>query len=208
MINLPKLQALIAPLSAPIPSALGVAVQAYLYFLPQSAFLGWIAAFGAFIGIEAIGGASCYAVVSLHRQKNYGIEFIVSLIGIIAYVSSGLLTLNHTPLLIFFFLAPFSYFAYAVLRNMEVELVEKRQETEAQLKLVIAQKNLANAEARKVKLINVQRSIGYIPKECREDVRILLEQDRTLSAREIGRKLGISPTTASEHKKIWEKENE
>jgi hypothetical protein len=30
--NLPKLQALIAPLSAPIPSALGVALEAYRYF--------------------------------------------------------------------------------------------------------------------------------------------------------------------------------
>lgn len=171
--NLPKIQAIAAPLSAPIPSALGVAVQAYLYFVSQSAILGWIAAIGAFIGIEAIGGASCYAVVKLHRQRSYGIEFYVSLVGILAYIASGYFVLHNTAILIFFILAPFSYFAYAILRSMETEIVEKVSETEAQIKLieteaqarameveaetklVEAQIKRINAETRKTKAENV-----------------------------------------------------
>jgi len=149
--NLPKLQALIAPLSAPIPSALGVALQAYLYFVVQSYFLAWVAAIGAFVGIEAIGGASCYAVVKLHRQRNYGIEFFVSLVGIAAYIGSGYFVLHNTAILIFFVLAPFSYFAYAILRSMETEIVEKVSETEAQIALINAETKRINAETRKAK---------------------------------------------------------
>lgn len=149
--NLPKIQAIAAPLSAPIPSALGVAVQAYLYFVAQSQILGWIAAIGAFIGIEAIGGASCYAVVKLHRQKSYGIEFYVSLIGILAYIASGYFVLHNTAILIFFILAPFSYFAYSILRNMQDEHIEKVSETEAQIRLIEAETRRINAETRKTK---------------------------------------------------------
>lgn len=149
--NLPKLQALIAPLSAPIPSALGVALQAYLYFIAQSYFLAWVAAIGAFVGIEAIGGASCYAVVKLHRQRNYGIEFWVSMVGIAAYIGSGYFVLHNTAILIFFVLAPFSYFAYAILRSMETEIVEKVSETEAQIALINAETRRVNAETRKAK---------------------------------------------------------
>jgi len=152
--NLPKLQALIAPLSAPIPSALGVALQAYLYFIGQSYFLAWVAAAGAFLGIEAIGGASCYAVVKLHRQRNYGIEFFVSLAGIVAYIGSGYFVLHNTAILIFFVLAPFSYFAYAILRSMESEIVEKVNETNAQIALTNAETRRINAETRKAKAGN------------------------------------------------------
>ncbi len=156
--NLPKIQALAAPLSAPIPSALGVALQAYLYFVTQSWILGWIAAIGAFVGIEAIGGASCYAVVKLHRQRSYGIEFYVSLAGILAYVVSGYFVLHNTAILIFFILAPFSYFAYSILRNMQDDHIEKVSETEAQIELINAETKRINAETRRAKAGNPTQS--------------------------------------------------
>lgn len=210
--NLPKLQALIAPLSAPVPSALGVALQAYLYFQMQSLFLAWVAAIGAFVGIEAIGGASCYAVVKLHRQKSYGIEFFVSLLGIVAYVYSGYLVLHTTAILVFFFLAPFSYFAYAILRNMETDIMEKRDETEAQIKLIEAQTKQINAETRKAKasvqpVQSVQLDTGHktdMSKVCRIDIKELLDSNPNMSARQIAKQLYISPTTASDHKKLYE----
>ena len=215
--NLPKIQALIAPLSAPIPSALGVAAEAYNYFakMDASGVWGWIAGAGAFIGIETLGGASCYALISLHRQRNYGIEFWIALAGIIAYVGSGLYTLADSPIIIFFFLAPFSYFAYSILRSMDVELIAKTTETETQIKLIEAQIKQLNAETRKARaggakpvqmnvVDSVQLSSGQMNGHCRADIAELLETDRNLSAREIARRLGISPTTASEHKKLWE----
>lgn len=201
--NLPRIQALAAPLSAPIPSALGVALQAYLYFVSQSIILGWIAAIGAFIGIEAIGGASCYAVVKLHRQRSYGIEFYVSLLGIIAYVVSGYFVLHNTAILIFFILAPFSYFAYSILRNMQDEHIEKVSETEAQIrlieteaqakavevdaqtKLIEAEIKRINAETRKVKANSTQPTHVRVVevKPCLCGATFTRSQDKAIHAR-------------------------
>lgn len=211
--NLPKLQALIAPLSAPIPSALGVALQAYLYFLTQSQFLAWCAAIGAFVGIEAIGGASCYAVVKLHRQRNYGIEFFVSLAGIGAYIGSGYFVLHHTVILIFFVLAPFSYFAYAILRNMEAEHGEKINETEAQIKLIEAQTRQINAETRKAKIgqptivrPNEQRTV-IEQQSTRDKIFAYLTEHPTAGPREIERSIGCSVSTASKWLNLWNKQS-
>lgn len=209
--NLPKIQALVAPLSAPIPSALGVAVQAYLYFVSQSIVLGWLAAIGAFVGIEAIGGASCYAVVKLHRQKNYGIEFFVSLAGILAYIGSGYFVLHDTAILIFFVLAPFSYFAYAILRNMETEIAEKTSETEAQIKLTNAQRNLVNAETRKAKAGVIVPNVSVRPTNEHEQISVrdkiyavLIEQS-TLGPRQMSRTVSCSVSTASKWINEWKR---
>lgn len=185
--NLPKIQALIAPLSAPIPSALGVAAEAYNYFakMDTNGVWGWIAGAGAFIGIETLGGASCYALISLHRQRNYGIEFWIALTGIAAYVGSGLYTLADSPIIIFFFLAPFSYFAYSILRSMDVELIAKTTETETQIKLIEAQTRQINAEARKAKAGNFTQlrveSVGIKPCICGET--FTRSQDKAIHAR-------------------------
>lgn len=150
--NLPKIQALAAPLSAPIPSALGVAAEAYNYMSVQSIpFWGWVAAVGAFVGIETMGGASCYALVKLHRERNYGVEFALAFVGILVYIASGWYTLADSPMIIFFFLAPFSYFAYSILRSMEREIEDKVTETEAQIALINAETKRINAETRKAK---------------------------------------------------------
>lgn len=150
--NLPKIQAMAAPLSAPIPSALGVAAEAYNYMSVQSIpFWGWVAAVGAFVGIETMGGASCYALVKLHRERNYGVEFALAFVGILVYIASGWYTLSDSPMIIFFFLAPFSYFAYSILRSMEKEIEDKVTETETQIKLIQAETRRINAETRKTK---------------------------------------------------------
>lgn len=199
--NLPRIQALIAPLSAPVPSALGVALQAYLYFVNQSLILGWIAAIGAFLGIEAIGGASCYAVVKLHRQKNYGIEFMVSLAGILAYIASGYFVLHSTAILIFFVLAPFSYFAYSILQNMQNEHVEKINETEVQIKLIEAQTKQINAETRKTKaaIVRPVRSPNEHPEQTnkKEIIRMYLAEHPNAGPREIARSTNCAVSTAS-----------
>lgn len=186
--NLPKIQALVAPLSAPIPSALGVASEAFNYFRVDTSYnvISWIAAIGAFVGIETLGGASCYALVKLHRQQNYGIEFWIAFCGILAYVGSGLYSLAHSPVIIFFFLAPFSYFAYSILRNMETEHVEKLGEVEAQLKLIEAETKRINAETRKAKAgISTQSTHVKVVeiKPCLCGATFTRSQDKAIHAR-------------------------
>lgn len=174
--NLPKIQAIIAPLTAPVPSALGVAAEAYTYMSTQSIpFWGWVAAVGAFAGIETMGGASCYALVKLHRERNYGVEFLIALLGIGAYVGSGWYTLADSPMIIFFFLAPFSYFAYSILRSMDKEIEDKVAETETQIRLIQAETRRINAETRKTRAGSTPQPTksttykAYICPYCDED---------------------------------------
>lgn len=165
MINLPRLQALIAPLSAPVPSAISIAAEAYNYVTPQTNyFWGYFAAVAAFIGIETVGGASCYATVKLHRQRDYGIEFWVALMGIVVYIVSGVGTLWGSPTIIFFFLAPFAYFAYSIIRSMETEIIEKTTETEAQIRLIEAQTRMG-VEVKKLELAQEKEKTKQIKAE-------------------------------------------
>lgn len=210
MNNLPRIQALIAPISAPIPSALGVAMEAYNYFVNASWFLAWIAAIGAFVGIETLGGASCYAVIKLHRERNYGAEFYIALGGIIAYVASGLYTLALSPIVIFFFLAPFSYFAYSILRSMDTEIQEKIIETETQVKLLDAQRQLVNAETRKTRAmsegVRVGQTTGQVepPKQTpRVRVYEYLSDNPAASVRGVAAELGLPKSTVESYVREW-----
>lgn len=204
--NLPKIQALTAPLSAPIPSALGVASEAFNYFyIPDSLnIVSWFAAIGAFLGIETLGGASCYALVKLHRQKNYGIEFWIAFTGILAYIGSGVYSLAHSPIIIFFFLAPFSYFAYSILRNMETEHIERVSETEAQIKLIEAETRRTNAETRKARaeqvpvIAPVRDSVrSEQPEQHKDKIYAILAENPNVGPREMSRLVGCSVSTAS-----------
>lgn len=203
--NLPRIQALLAPLSAPVPSALGVASEAYNYFYVAGGWniIPWFAAIGAFVGIETLGGASCYALVKLHRQQNYGIEFWIAFTGILAYIGSGLYSLAHSPIIIFFFLAPFSYFAYSILRSMETEHNEKTTETEAQIKLMEAQTRLTNAETRKARAqtVQVEQPVRVAVRAnehgIKEQVYAVLTERPNVGPREMSRIVGCSVSTAS-----------
>jgi len=214
MLNLPKLQALAAPLSAPVPSALAIAAEAYLAVTPQTHWVfGWAAAIAAFIGIETVGGASCYALVKLHRQRQYGVEFIVALLGIGIYIGSGLYTLMDNPTIIFFFLAPFAYFAYSILRSMEAEIEEKTVETEAQIKLIEAQKRLTNAEVRKVKAEQTVRSPERTANtteqfSVQQAIYTVLSERSDVGPREMARTVGCSVSTASKWIKQWKANND
>lgn len=155
MISLPRIQAITAPIAAPVPSAIAIAAEAYKYFsFSIHPAFAWLAAVAAFAGIETVGGASCYALVKLHRQRNYGVEFFVALTGVGVYIGSGLWTLYGSSIIIFFFLAPFAYFAYSIISSMREEIVEKVSETEAQTQLINAETRRTNAEIRKAKAEN------------------------------------------------------
>lgn len=207
-INLAKVQAFAAPLTAPVPSAIAIAVGAYSYITVQSHWVfGVLAAIAAFVGIETVGGASCYATIKLHRERNYGIEFWVALAGIGIYIGSGLWTLWGSPAIIFFFLAPFGYFAYSIIYSMEAEIVEKTAETQAQIALVKAQKNLVNAEIRKSKaaFAPVRPSNEREQDSVRDRIYAVLDERADVGPREMARTVGCSVSTAYKWIKSYKK---
>jgi hypothetical protein len=152
-IDIPKTQSVMAVIFTPITGAIAIAVVSFNYITSISHWiLGSLAFIGALLGVEAVGGACCYALIKCHREKNYGADFWTALIGTLAYITVGILTLYlQNPIAAFFALSPFGYFAYSIIRTMADEIIAKIQETEAQVKLINAQKNLINAENRRDK---------------------------------------------------------
>lgn len=152
-IDIPKTQSVMAVIFAPITGAIAIAIVAFNYTTSISHWsLGVLAGLGSFLGVEAIGGACCYALIKCHREKDYGADFWTALAGVIAYIGGGILTLHlQSPIVIFFALSPFAYFSYSIIRTMQEEIAEKTKETEAQTALIKAQTNLTNAQTRKEK---------------------------------------------------------
>lgn len=163
-IDIPKAQSVLAVIFAPITGAIAIAIVAFTYITSISHWiLGGVAGFGSFLGVEAIGGACCYALIKCHREKDYGPDFWTALAGTLAYITGGILTLYiQSPVVIFFALSPFAYFSYSIIRTMADEIAEKTNETNAQIGLIKAQTVLTNAQTRKEKAqqnragINVQ----------------------------------------------------
>ncbi len=152
-VDIPKTQSVMAVIFAPITGAIAIAIVAFNYTTSISHWsLGALAGLGSFLGIEAIGGACCYALIKCHRERDYGADFWTALAGVIAYIGGGILTLHlQSPIVIFFALSPFAYFSYSIIRTMQEEIAEKTKETEAQTALIKAQTNLTNAQTRKEK---------------------------------------------------------
>lgn len=152
-IDIPKTQSVMAVVFAPITGAIAIAIVAFTYITSISHWiLGGLAGFGSFLGVEAIGGACCYALIKCHREKDYGPDFWTALAGVIAYIGGGLFTLYfQNPIAIFFVLSPFAYFSYSIIRTMAEEIAEKTNETNAQIGLIKAQTVLTNAQTRKEK---------------------------------------------------------
>lgn len=162
-IDIPKTQSVTAVIATPITGAIAIAVVSFNYITSISHWtLGILAFTGAFLGVEAVGGACCYALIKCHREKNYGADFYTALAGTVAYIGGGILTLwLQSPIIIFFVLSPFAYFSYSILRTMADEITAKTKETEAQIKLINAQKNLINAQNRKAKA-SVQHGVENV----------------------------------------------
>lgn len=154
-VDIPKTQSVMAVIFTPITGAIAIAVVSFNYITSISHWtLGSVAFLGALLGVEAVGGACCYALIKCHREKNYGADFLTALAGAVAYIAGGILTLYlQSPIVIFFVLSPFGYFAYSIIRTMADEITAKTEETEAQVKLINAQKNLINAQTRKEKAL-------------------------------------------------------
>jgi hypothetical protein len=152
-VDIPKTQSVMAVIFTPITGAIAIAVVSFNYITLISHWsLGILAFIGALLGVEAVGGACCYALIKCHREKNYGADFWTALAGTLAYIAGGILTLYlQSPIVVFFVLSPFGYFAYSIIRTMADEISAKTEETNAQTELIKAQTRLTNAQTRKAK---------------------------------------------------------
>lgn len=216
--NLAVIQSFLAPTLTPVPAALLLAAKVYGVLVANVGWLAWVGAIAGFVGLESLGGLTCYAAVKAYRRRDWG-SFTVAAALVAVYITAGVssvLWLEHSDAQILawgFGLTVAAYIAYAMVQDIR----DGEQETRVEIDLIKAQTNLTNAEARRAKaellqvpsglqLDTVHPSTGQTgqPSTVRPDIAALLEADPALSAREIARRLSISPTTASEHKKLWQ----
>lgn len=218
--NLAVIQSFLAPALTPVPAALLLASKVYSVLLSNVGWLAWIGAVASFLGLESLGGLTCYAAIKAYRRRDWG-SFLVAAALVIVYIAAGVssvLWLEHSDAQILawgFGLTVAAYIAYAMVQDVW----DSERETSQEINLLRAKTNLANAEARKAKAellqipggvqLGVQPSSGQSGQasSVRADIAALLDNDPTLSARAIARRLDISPTTASEHKKLWQLAN-
>lgn len=162
-VDIPKTQSVMAVIFTPITGAIAIAVVSFNYINAISHWtLATLAFIGALLGVEAVGGACCYALIKCHREKNYGADFYTALAGTLAYIGGGILTLYlQSPIVVFFVLSPFGYFAYSILRTMADEISAKTEETNAQIELIKAQTRLTNAQIRKQK-VSVENAVENV----------------------------------------------
>jgi hypothetical protein len=178
-------------------------------------WLAWVGAVAGFVGLESLGGLTCYAAIKAYRRRDWG-SFLIAAALVAIYIAAGvssILWLEHSDAQILawgFGLTVAAYIAYAMVQD----IWDSGQEMDREMRLIKAKTNLTNAETRRAKAellqvpsgvqLNVQSSGGqWTGVQCRADIAELLETNPNLTGRAIARELGISPTTANEHKKLW-----
>lgn len=193
-IDLPKTQSVMAVIFTPITGAIAIAVISFNYITFISHWiLGCFAFIGALLGVEAVGGACCYALIKCHREKDYGADFWTALGGTIAYIAGGILTLYlQSPIVIFFALSPFGYFAYSILRTMADEIRHKTEETQAQIELIKAQTRLTNAQVRKARAA-VQDAVQHVQHDALNDLNARKQAEKLANLEKVLEYLARNP---------------
>lgn len=201
VIDIPKTQSVMAVIFTPITGAIAIAIVSFNYITSISHWiLGCLGFIGAFLGVEAVGGACCYALIKCHREKDYGADFWTALAGTVAYITVGILTLYlQNPIAAFFALSPFGYFAYSIIRTMADEISAKTEETNAQIELIKAQTRLTNAQARKEKAEMSGRpgvrETGRTATGTRDKVYEYLSDNPEASVRKVAGETGLPKST-------------
>lgn len=219
-LSMPEIQALIAPLATPLPSA--VTASAVLYRDMKMEEVPWVIALVvasiAFVGIESIGGVSVNSALSLHRMKIYNAEFYLSLAGIFVYIAVGTFILWGSKTAILLLLVPFSYVGYSVLRGVKERVEERTKEVESQTDYINAETRRLNAEIRKEKLQlnrnvtnmtdSLSQSVTHVNDKRRmekeeklKEVVLMLNDNPNVTNEEIAKKLGVTVRSVIRYRK-------
>lgn len=150
--NLAVIQSFLAPALTPVPAALLLASKIYAVLLANVGWLAWVGALAGFVGLESLGGLTCYAAIKAYRRRDWP-SFGVAAVLVGVYLSAGVssvLWLEHSDAQILawgFVLTVAAYIAYAMIQDVW----DDEQALDKQVVLIRARTSLTNAEARKAK---------------------------------------------------------
>lgn len=219
-LSLAGIQSVAAPVLVPFTPAMLLGNEIYTVLNERTGFwMALVAGIATALGLEFIGGSTCYAAVKLYRRRDwYALMFAVILVTV--YVAAGMGSILYIDdskariLAIFFILTPVAYIAYALIHDLKED--DDRQDKEAQTKLAMSEARVKelNAEARLVRAqgqeIVYPRSFGRSsnanerePNEVQVKIFSILDEDSTVGPREMSRRIGCAPSTAHKYIQAW-----
>lgn len=220
-ISLAGLQSVAAPVLVPFTPAMLLGNEIYTVLVDRTGFyMALTAGIATALGLEFIGGSTCYAAVKLYRRRDwYALVFAVCLVGIYVVAGAGsILYIDDSKariLAIFFLLTPVAYIAYALIHDLkedddrrEKERVGRLAVSEARVKELNAEARLARARSAEIAYpASFGRSFGpnEQPEQTELQARIYaeLDKDSTIGPREMSRRVGCAPSTAKTHIDRW-----
>lgn len=209
-------QAFIAPIATPFAPAVFLGNGVYRGLAAEGVLwqIALIAAVMTVIGTETTGALGFYMAMRAFQSQRwlFAILATVSSVAYIVIIVGGIVSLpNGYVIAILAIITAFAYLNVGMFFADRHRRDEDTEGTQVKIDAINAEKNLTNAQTRRMRQEGVlsSRSLEHLdtpvslPVVCRLDVVALLDSNPDLSARAIARQLDISPTTASKHKKLW-----
>lgn len=215
--NLAAIQSLLAPALTPVPAALLLASKVFTVLLANVGWLAWVGAIAGFVGLESLGGLTCYAAIKAYRRRDWS-SFVIAAFLVVIYILAGVssvLWLEHSDAQILawgFVLTVAAYIAYAMIQD----IWDERAETDTEIALLKAKTRLTNAEARRAKAEQIVypqsfgvRSAAEQPEQSDLQTKIfaILDEDGSIGPREMARRARCAPSTAKGHIDKWRENN-
>jgi hypothetical protein len=222
-LSLASIQSVAAPVLVPFTPAMLLGNEIYTVLFARTGFwMALVAGVTAAIGLEFIGGSTCYAAVKLYRRRDWwALLFAIGLVGV--YMSAGIgsiLYIDDTKarvLAIFFVLTPVAYIAYALVHDIKEEDDHEATQNRLQVELMEAKTKQLNAEARLEKARTYTPELVYPAsfgkvfgqneqnEQTEHQAKIFaeLDGDSTIGPREMSRRVGCAPSTAKTHIDKW-----
>ena len=156
--NLPRLQSIIAPLSAPAAPAVLLANEIYrtMVIVDIAPIIAMVSAIIAIIGVEFSGALMCHNAVKAWQRRSLGI-MAVAIIGALVYAAIVIAAIASMPeergqiFGVMVLLTLVAYAGYAIYTAFEDDDAISRQAASAELDLLDKRRLLINAETRQIK---------------------------------------------------------
>ena len=220
-LSLASLQSVAAPILVPFTPAMLLGNEIYTVLAERTGlWMALTAGIATALGLEFIGGSTCYAAVKLYRRRDwYALMFAIVLVAVYVVAGAGsILYIDDTKarvLAIFFLLTPVAYVAYALVHDLKEEDDRETAQNRLEIELMEARTKQLNAEARLTR-VQTASTIVYPPsfgvrsgERTNEQVQLQariyaeLDKDSTVGPREMSRRVGCAPSTAKTHIDRW-----
>lgn len=220
--DLPKLQALIAPVATPVAPALLLGNEMYQVMVAVDInwALSMAAAFVAIIGLESAGALASYMAVKAWGRRDWG-AMVLSMAGALLYaaiVMGGVALMPEARARVFgvmVFVTLVAYLGYGLYHSYIETEQQAQRRIDNKRDLMKEERLLINAQTRQIKATGhvssvssgqLDTSTGQVDTSITpigQKVLAYLDDHPGASQRAVARDVGCSPTTAGKWYQVW-----